>query len=202
MNNVPGTRGYEAIKDAFIEVSQALDFAEINKDFLEYLPSLPSRVLDAGAGVGQNAAALARLGYLVVAVEPLPAFLDAARSTYRDLNVIWVNDSLPGLRKLGEASGMFDFILVDGVWHHLDDEERSQCMARFSTLLNDGGACAISLRHGPAGAGTYIFPTDGRKTAVLAKHYGLRVLLHLANQPSKMRNKPGVTWTRMVLRKE
>ncbi|MBE9103156.1 class I SAM-dependent methyltransferase [Vacuolonema iberomarrocanum] len=200
MDSVSGTRGYEDVIDAFIEVSQALDFAEINKDFLDFLPPIPSCVLDAGAGAGQNAAALARMGYSVVAVEPFAAFLDAGRSHYKDLNITWIQDSLPLLQTLGDSSEPFDFILVDGVWHHLDEEERERCMARFSTLLSKGGVCAMSLRHGPAGAGKHVFPTDGQKTALLARRYGLRVALHLTNQPSKMRNKPGVTWTRMVFR--
>ncbi len=201
MDNVPGTKGYENVIGGFIEASQALDFREVNKDFLVFLPPVPSRVLDAGAGAGQNAAALAKLGHSVVAVEPMAAFLNAARSTYRDLDVTWVDDSLPLLKKLGDARGQFDFILVSGVWHHLDEEERTLAMARFSTLLDEGGACAISLRHGPAGAGKHVFPTDGQTTAALANQCGLDVELHLTNQPSLMENKADVTWTRIVVRK-
>ena len=187
---------------AFAEASHGLDFAEINKDFLEFLPPAPGFVLDAGAGVGQNAAALAQLGHLVVAVEPLAAFLEVARSTYGGLDILWVEDSLPLLQKLAYASGAFNFILVAGVWHHLDEQERVLCMARFATLMSDGGVCAMSLRHGPAGVGKHVFPTDGQRTAALATEYSLRVVLHLTNQPSQMRNKAGVTWTRLVLRKE
>ena len=158
-------------------------------------------MLDAGAGAGLNAAALARLGHSVVAVEPMSAFLNAARSTYEGLDVTWVDDSLPLLKKLGDTPGQFDFILLDGVWHHLDEEERVQGMARLSTLLDEGGACAISLRNGPAGGGTHLFPTNGRQTAALAIECGLEVVLHLEDQPSIMKNKPGVTFTRMVVSK-
>ena len=49
----------EAI-DAFIETSRNLSFATVNGDFVEFLPATPGRILDAGAGAGQNAAALAR----------------------------------------------------------------------------------------------------------------------------------------------
>lgn len=201
MDDVPGTKGYEKVVSKFIEVSQALSFSEVNKDFLKFLPSVASCVLDAGAGAGQNAAALARLGHSVVAVEPMSAFLHAARSTYQGIGVTWVEDSLPLLKKIGDIPNQFSFILVDGVWHHLDNDERLQSMTRFSTLLDNGGACAISLRHGPAGAGTHIFPTDAKETAELANHCGLEVLLLLKNQPSIMKNKPLVTWTRIVVRK-
>ncbi len=52
MDNVPGTQGYERVVAEFVEASQALDFGEVNKDFLEFLPTVASRVLDAGAGAG------------------------------------------------------------------------------------------------------------------------------------------------------
>ena len=201
MTRVPGTQGYEQVVDAFIEASKTLDFDEVNKPFLEFLPCAPSRILDVGAGAGQNAAALANRGHSVVAVEPLAAFLNAARSAYGASNVTWVEDGLPSLGKLGDCAGQFDFILVQGVWHHLDEEERRLAMARLSSLLGEGGVCAMSLRHGPAGAGTRVFPTDGRSTASLAREHGLEVVLHHANQPSLMKNKRAVTWTHMAFRK-
>ena len=201
MNDVPGTKGYENVVVEFIEASQALSFSEVNKDFLQFLPPVASRVLDAGAGAGQNAAALARLGHRVVGVEPMPAFINAARATYAGLDITWVDDSLPFLKKLGTSPGQYDFILLDGVWHHLDEEERAHGMVRLATLLNEAGVCAISLRNGPAGAGTHVFTTDGQKTAALASECGLEVVLHLTDQPSVMKNKPGVTFTRMVFRK-
>ncbi|MEM7017350.1 MAG: class I SAM-dependent methyltransferase [Pseudomonadota bacterium] len=201
MNSTPGIIGYERVTDKFIEASQALDFYESNKQFLPFLPTTPSRVLDAGTGAGQNAATLARLGHSLVAVEPMPAFLNAARTTYTDLGITWFADSLPLLKMLGDAPNQFDFILVQGVWHHLDEAEREQAMARCSMLLDDGGVCAISLRNGPAGAGIHVFPTDGKQTATLAEQHGLEVLLHLENQPSIMKNKPDVIWAHMVFRK-
>ena len=216
VDTVAGTRGYEKVIDAFVEASQALDFSEICSDFLAFLPSTPCRVLDAGAGAGQNAAALSRMGYSVVAAEPFSAFLDAGRSTYGDLDISWVQDCLPYLQGLPDPSERFGFILLEGVWRHLDDEEREWSMARLSTLdsrlstldsrlstlLSDGGICALSLRHGPAGAGKHVFPADGQMTTVLARRYGMEVALHLTDQPSKMGGKPGVTWTRVVFRKE
>ncbi len=199
MNNVPGTRGYEKVVDSFLAASQALNFAETSRSFVRFLPPRPARVLDAGSGAGQNAAALARMGYSVVAVEPFSPFLDAARQTYRSLGITWVEDSLPLLGKLGGEAGEFDFILIDAVWHHLDEAERASCMARLSTLLSDRGACALSLRQGPAGAGTHVFPVDDEATAALASQHGLRAALLLAKQPSIMKNKPDVSWTRLVL---
>lgn len=202
MNNVPGTQGYEKVVEAFIEASQALDFRVTNRDFLEFLPSVASRVLDAGAGAGQNSAALARLGHTVTAVEPMSAFLNAARSTYAGLDVEWIDDCLPLLAKLGEQPARFDFILIEAVWHHLDEDERVQAMERVANLLADEGVCAISLRHGPAGAGKHVHPTDGRRTAALAGQCGLSLLMQVSGRPSIMKNKPDVTWTRVAFMKQ
>lgn len=201
MHTVRGTAGYERVVDHFVRRSQGLEFGEVHEDFLSFLPSTPGRVLDAGAGAGQNAAALARLGHSVVAVEPMAAFLDAARATYPGLDVTWVQDSLPDLKALSDEPGQFDFVLVAAVWQHLDEHERVHAMARMASLLAAAGVCAMTLRNGPAGAGTHLFPTDGAQTAALARRHGLEVALNLPDRPSFLPNKPGVTWTFMVLRK-
>lgn len=201
MTDVPGTTGYEKVVDAFVEASRSFDFEETSTYCRNYLPTAPGRVLDAGCGAGQNAAALASLGHAVVAIDPLPAFLNRARSTYAAFEITWLQDCLPRLESLGEAPLQFDFILVEAVLHHLNDVERAQAMARISELLDVGGCCALSLRNGPAGAGKHVFPTNGTDTATRAIECGLEVLVHLPDQPSLMKNKPGVTWTRMVVRK-
>jgi 2-polyprenyl-3-methyl-5-hydroxy-6-metoxy-1,4-benzoquinol methylase len=201
VQHVPGTRGYEKVVGAFSEATKALEFDVVNRPYLHLLPSSPARVLDAGAGIGQNAAELARRGHAVIAVEPLAEFVNVARSDYANTNVTWVEDSLPDLAKLGEASGQFDFILLQAVWQHLDSDERILGMARLAGLLDEGGICAMSLRNGPAGAGTHIFPTDDAETVMLARRNGLEVVLQLENQPSVMKNKHDVTWTHMAFRR-
>lgn len=201
MNKILGTTGYEQVIDAFVDSSLQLDFDDINRDFLDYLPALPARILDAGAGVGQNAATLAQRGYNVVAVEPLTAFLDIAKSTHHGLNISWVEDSLPHLKKLTSDKTTFDFILMDGVWHHLNSSERRACIIRCHQLLNVGGVCATSLRNGPAGAGKHIFPCHPQELIEYANEFGFEVLCQLDNQPSKMPHKQNVIWSRIALKK-
>lgn len=201
---VPGTEGYERAVAAFVAASQALRFEHVNRDFLPLLPPAPARVLDAGAGAGQNAAALVALGYTVVAVEPFAPFLDAARAAYGDrcgTRGLWVQDSLPDLASLGETPEPFDVALVDGVWHHLSEPERARALPRLAVLLRTGGVCALSLRHGPAGAGTHVFPTDGPALTEQARAHGFEPALLIEGQPSLMPGKPDVTWTRLALRK-
>jgi SAM-dependent methyltransferase len=201
MPDVPGTRGYENSIEAFIQASITLPFEEVCAPFLDFLPSSPARILDAGAGVGQNAAYLARLGHSVVAIEPCIPFLDAARKLFPDLPIVWTRDSLPRLRSFADTSHPFDFILVQGVWHHLTETERTYSLERLGTLLKTGGFCAMSLRNGPPGAGTYVFPIRAEKTMMQAEEFGLRTVLFEANRPSLMKNKPEVTWSFLVFQK-
>lgn len=201
MNNVPGTEGYDHAAHWFIECSQALNFHEVCKDFLGYLPSTPARILDVGAGAGQNAAALAELGYSVTAVEPMAKFLTAARTKYSNFPITWLAGSLPALECLKAEKKQFDFILVVGVWHHLNEEEQALAMKRLASLLGCGGQCAITLRNGPPGMGTRVYSTDAGQTIKQAKDYGLECILKLENQPSILGNKEGVKWARLVLQK-
>ena len=188
--------------EAFTEASLRLDFAEINADFLQFLPEAPARVLDAGSGIGQNSAALAKKGYTVVAVEPLNAFLRIAKTQYPKLNITWLNDSLPTLEKIDVGTDLFDFVLLDGVWHHLSRTERRQCIQRLAVIRAVGGVCAISLRHGPAGVGKHVFPACINELVDYANEYAFKVILLLENQPSKILDKTNVTWSRVALKKQ
>ncbi|WP_340681134.1 class I SAM-dependent methyltransferase [Paraglaciecola sp.] len=201
MSLVLGTKGYETVIEAFTESSCKLNFEEINADFLQFLPHVPALVLDAGSGVGQNSAALAERGYSVVSVEPLNDFHQIAKSTYKDMDITWINDSLPKLEKVDVSEGLFDFVLIDGVWHHLSMLERRECIQRLAAIINVGGVCAISLRNGPAGAGKHIFSTCNDELVDYANEFGFQVILLLENQSSKIPNKPNVMWSRIALKK-
>lgn len=194
-----GTSGYRQAISRFAAASLSLEFTDINAEFLPFLPAPPARVLDAGSGVGQNAAALSKLGYSVTAVEPIKEFVDIARSAFSALPITWIVDELPDLGKMTDDVNRFDMILLDGVWHHLDHSERHKCIVRFRQLLGPGGVCAISLRNGPAGVGTHVFPTCCDELESLAKSNGFSVGFRGRTAASKMANKPGVTWSRMVL---
>lgn len=198
---VAGTEGYEAAAKHFIESSQKLRFEEVCADFIPYLPLPPATVLDAGSGAGQNAAALEKRGFSVTAIEPVAAFLDAAKNSYGDASVHWQNDSLPHLNTLNARHDQYDFVLIDGVWHHLNEVEREDTITRLSSLVKPGGRCAISLRNGPAGIGTQIFPTDSKRTIEQFEKFRFECVLHLQNQDSLFANKPLVKWSRIVVEK-
>lgn len=196
----PGTEGYDAVADRFFATVEAIDFAKIHACLLPFLPANGRRVLDLGTGSGRDAAALARLGYTVTAVEPLREFLERARSLHANQPIRWHCDALPELASLHDEVGTFDFVLCHGVWQHLDDTERATAMRRVADLLSPDGVFALGLRHGAAGAGTRYFEATLDETDTLAEAAGLRRELGLRDQPSAIPGKP-VTWTRCVYRK-
>lgn len=196
-----GTKGYEANVGRFIEASQSLDFAVVCKDYLTFLPEKSARILDVGSGVGQNAAALNELGYQVTAVDPMTAFVDYSRQTYGSTDIDWHIGSLPELSCLSGIAARFDFVLIEGVWHHLDENERYLSAKRISELSGYRSRCAISLRNGPAGLGSHVFPTSARLTCDIFGEFGFKCIYLVENQDSILPNKEKVKWSKIVLEK-
>ena len=201
MNQVCGTEGYAESAREFVRVSQYLDFFEVCREYLPFLPPTPARVLDVGSGVGQNSNALAELGYRVTAVEPVPAFRLTARKYYPRPGIKWLEGNLPRLECLDYCDTRYEFILVEGVWHHLNERERAVAMKRISDLLLAGGRCALSLRNGPPGLGTRVFPTSVTKTVHFFRKMGLHCIYESRNQPSMFKHKENVKWGRLVIEK-
>lgn len=197
-----GIAGYERAIPLFIETSQALDFKIVCKDFIDFLPTEKSSVLDVGSGAGQNAAALEELGFNVTAIDPMHEFMNAAQKAYEGVAVKWLVGSLPHLDCLGSVTESFDFVLIEGVWHHLSETERTHAAERISNLVKEKGKCAISLRNGPAGLGSRVYPTNPERTIQLFKRYGFECIFKIQNQDSILPNKEDVKWSRIVLQKQ
>lgn len=199
MGNVPGTIGYRGIVERFIDATGSISFADLHQPYLDLIPAQPGRILDVGAGVGRDAAILAGMGHRVTAVEPLPEFLSAARRLNHHKAIYWLEDALPLLASLDAEVGCFDFVLASAVWHHLSVEERAIACSRIAKLTKSGGIFALSLRHGPAGQGRHVFPTDLEQTLTMALSHGFKVVVAQTNLPSQMPNKSGVTWSKVAL---
>src|ERR1051325_5792980 len=120
---VRGTLGYPEDADRLFEQYEKALFEDAHRRFLDLYPEEPSRVLDVGSGSGRDAAAFARLGHQVTAVEPTEELLSKARLRHRYQNIAWVQDHLPELDKLRGSEGSFQLIVLYAVWMHLGVDE-------------------------------------------------------------------------------
>jgi len=197
--DVPGTEGYAA---ALANDWRKILFRDHHQPVLHLMPTAPSRILDVGAGMGRDAAALAALGHSVLAVEPVDGLRAAAINFYPASSVVWLDDSFPELRLVRERANTFDVVMVTAVWMHLDEAQRRRGMDTISDLLDDGGLVIMSLRHGPIPTGRRMFDVSAAGTIRLAEAHHLQLLLNVCSDSAQQANRNmGVTWTRIAFRK-
>jgi len=197
---VKGNQGYAEATQKFIDATIAICFFDLHRDFIKLIPKSPCRILDIGAGIGRDSWEFSKMGHSILAVEPTKEYRKAGKKMFLSENIEWLDDALPKLEKLGKESH-FDFIIASAVLHHLDTAEQHSAIKRISELLNNNGIFVVSLRNGLAGIGTHVFPTDSCKIIKSAESCGLKTLLVIDNQPSLMKNKENVNWSRLAFRK-
>jgi SAM-dependent methyltransferase len=193
-----GTEGYGASADALVKQYESLAFADVHRDILHLFPTAPSRVLDVGAGTGRDAAAFARLGHTVTAVEPTPELRAHAQRLHGDLAITWIDDSLPDLDRVHALGERYDLVMLTAVWMHLDKPQREHAMARVAPLVRPDGVMVLSLRHGPVPAGRRMFEVSADETLELAARYGLAAI-HDSEHHSLLGG-PAVWWSRLAFR--
>ncbi|MFP4894971.1 class I SAM-dependent methyltransferase [Paraburkholderia sp. EG304] len=199
--DVSGTEGYAEQAEALIERWRTLSFADRHRPILDWIPQAPSRIVDIGAGIGTDAAALAAMGHTVLAVEPVDALRNAAREMHPSERIEWLDDSLPDLALLIARRIVFAVVMLTAVWMHLDARQRERAMPRVASLLREGGVLIISLRHGPVPAGRRMFDVTADETIQLASERGLTLVRELRTSSVQQANRDsGVTWTRLVFR--
>lgn len=196
--------GYDRVADRdFIRANEALAPEVIYGSVIDLFPGqatdATARVLDLGSGSGRDAGWFAGLGHEVVAVEPVARLRDAARRLHPAPTIVHFDATLPdigGVRSLGP----FDFVLLSGVWQHLDDGEREASMEALGGMMAEGGRVAMSLRHGPAAPHRPVHAVDVATTLRLASRFGFRLLRRTSVasiQPGNIAR--GVTWTWLVM---
>jgi len=200
--NVPGTEGYAKHAEVLASDWRKISFEDHHRLVLHLIPDTPSRILDVGAGMGRDAAALASMGHAVLAVEPVDELRAAATNIYPASNIVWLDDSLPDLCLVRERANRFDVVMVTAVWMHLDEVQRRRGMGTISDLLVDGGIVILSLRHGPFPEGRRMFDVSAADTIRLAEAHRLQLLLSVRSGSAQQANRnKGVTWTRLAFGK-
>jgi SAM-dependent methyltransferase len=196
-----GTQSYAEHAAALIARYESISFEEAHRAEVHLLPTLPSRVLDVGAGTGRDAAWFAARGHSVVAVEPTAELRAAAIALHPSSSIEWLDDALPELSLVLSRDQLFDTIMLSAVWMHLDESEQRIGMIRLASLLSPGGILLLSLRHGPIPIGRRMFEVSAERTIELAGHHGLRPVLNVQTDSIQALNRAaGVTWTHLAFR--
>ncbi|OLF10606.1 SAM-dependent methyltransferase [Actinophytocola xinjiangensis] len=191
---VRSNAGYGEHADALATGFEAVTFEDVHREVMPWFPAAPATVLDVGAGSGRDAAALARRGHRVLAVEPTAELRRIAQRLHAGDAIDWLDDHLPDLARV---TGTFDLVLLSAVWMHLDATERASGLRRLAGLLAPGSSLIMSLRHGPVPAGRRMFEVTAEETAEVASRCGLRVI-H-SSERDDLRGRTDVWWSTLVL---
>lgn len=196
---VAGTAGYGANAAPLAEQYERLRFEDVHAQVLHLYPAPPGRVLDVGAGSGRDAAALARRGHEVLAVEPTPELRAEAMRRHADAGIVWLDDHLPALAAVQGLGQRFDLVLLTAVWMHLEPAGRAAALPVLAGLLAPGGVLSLTLRHGPVPAGRRMFDVPPSELVAHGTPLGLRCL-HVGRRES-LQGHAGVHWSQVVLQR-
>lgn len=105
-----------------------------------YLPAPPAAVLDVGGGPGVHAAWLAREGYAVRLVDPVPLHVEQARTVSAAQPDRPFSVALGDARRLDEPDATYDAVLLMGPLYHLTERaERLTALREARRVLGPGG---------------------------------------------------------------
>jgi len=191
-------RWYEANAARLVGQYESVSPEALHHWLVPYLPKATSRVLDVGAGTGRDAAWLSSLGHNVVAVEPSGALRSEAQRLHPSASIQWIDDGLPGLDKVQRLGLSFDLILMSAVWMHIPPAERDRAFRKLITLLEPGGAIALTLRHGPAESCRGMYDVTLSEIERLAASHG--AFIQKAEASEDVLGRGAVNWTQVVVR--
>jgi ubiquinone/menaquinone biosynthesis C-methylase UbiE len=131
--------GYERSR-LFPGGSPSLEFVRSMELLERLLPAPPARVLDVGGGPGTYAAPLARRGYQVHVVDPVPLHVEQARQAADADPAARFTAAVGDARELAEPDASQDAVLLFGPLYHLTSAaHRQQALAEARRVLAPGG---------------------------------------------------------------
>jgi SAM-dependent methyltransferase len=130
--------GYERTR-LFREAHPSLEYVRSLELLERLLPQPPALVLDVGGGPGTYAIPLARRGYTVHLVDPVPLHVEQATAAGSDPAAAFTA-ALGDARKLAEPDESQDVVLLFGPLYHLTlAAERRQALDEARRVLRPGG---------------------------------------------------------------
>jgi SAM-dependent methyltransferase len=197
---VDGTEGYGVDAADLVRRFEQVNSAEKYSFALHLIPSKPGQVMDVGSGSGVDSAWFASMGHRVLAVEPTAELRRRAIALHPSRSIRWIDDRLPHLRSVLALNETFDFIVIAGVWAHLDETQRRDSIRALASLLSPNAVLVISIRQGvaPALRPTFSVPREAELAA--AQSCGLRAIIDV-ERPSlqEVNRAAGVTWRWLAL---
>jgi SAM-dependent methyltransferase len=116
-----------------------LEYLRTRELLRQELPGAPARVLDVGGATGVHAAWLARGGYSVCVVDPVPGHVAEAAA------LPGVEAEVGDARELSAPDGSADVVLVLGPLYHLREcSERALALSQARRVLRPGGLLAAA----------------------------------------------------------
>jgi hypothetical protein len=89
--------------------------------------------------------------------------------------------------------------MLTAVWMHLDAEQRRRAIPNLASLVRQGGAVIMQIRHGPVPVGRRMFEVSPEETIELAQMQDLHPVLNLRTQSRQEQNRiAGITWTSLA----
>jgi ubiquinone/menaquinone biosynthesis C-methylase UbiE len=139
--------GYERSR-LFPGGTPTLEFVRSLELLDRLLPAPPATLLDVGGGPGTYAAPLARRGYQVHLLDPLPLHVEQAREAAGAGPAAAFTAAQGDARDLAEPAGSQDAVLLFGPMYHLTEAaHRQQALCETRRVLRPGGqllAMAVS----------------------------------------------------------
>jgi SAM-dependent methyltransferase len=118
----------------------SLEFVRSMELLDRLLPPPPAQLLDVGGGPGTYAASLARRGYRVHLVDPMPLHVEQARDAAGNDPAAAFSAVVGDARELSEPAQSQDAVLLFGPLYHLTDAaHRRQALAEARRVLRPGG---------------------------------------------------------------
>lgn len=191
-------KAYDEASIEFFETYESLSFSKMHRSFFRFLPPKGAMCLDIGAGSGRDAAALARRGYSVTAIEPSKGLRKLAQAAHENPNIRWIDDALPNLSTVVAQRDRYSFILLSAVWMHIPESLRIKSLKVLARLLAPNGYIGLTLRMGSSNHDRIMYPVSVEALIQDAAHAGLKpVYISRANRDSL--NRSEVEWRKVVL---
>jgi SAM-dependent methyltransferase len=131
--------GYER-SGMFPRGNPSLEFVRSMELLDRLLPGPPARLLDVGGGPGTCAAPLARRGYRVHLLDPVPLHVEQAHRAASSDPASGFTAALGDARELAEQAESPDAVLPSGPLYHLTEAaQRRQALAEARRVLRPGG---------------------------------------------------------------